>query len=82
MSTTSQQHTFPATGLVVENLPGAVFRVKIEKTENPEMIDKLVLCTISGKMRMNWVRLLPGDKVSCDISLLDPTRGRITYRLK
>lgn len=82
MSTTSQPHTFPATGVVVENLPGAVFRVKIEQTETPEMIEKLILCTISGKMRMHWVRLLPGDKVSVDISLLDPTKGRITYRLK
>lgn len=65
---------FEASGVVVENLPNTIFRVKVE--------DKLVLCTLSGKMRINWVRLLPGDKVKCDISTIDPTKGRITYKIK
>ena len=60
-------------GEVVDALPNAMFRVKLEN--NHEM-----LAQISGKMRMHWIRILPGDRVTVEISPYDLTRGRITYR--
>ena len=78
----SNSSVFEASGIVVENLPNTIFRVKITQAQQTEVVDKLVLCTLSGKMRINWVRLLPGDKVKCDISSIDPTKGRITYKIK
>lgn len=62
-------------GVVVEVLPNAAFKVKLE---NDIVIDSHV----SGKIRMNYIRILPGDKVTIAISPYDPTRGRITYRFK
>lgn len=78
----SNSSVFEASGVVVENLPNTTFRVKITQAQQAEVVDKLVLCTLSGKMRINWVRLLPGDKVKCDISTIDVTKGRVTYKLK
>jgi translation initiation factor IF-1 len=62
-------------GEVLENLPNATFRVKLENGQ-------MVLGHISGKMRMNYIRILPGDKVKVELSPYDLTRGRITYRIK
>ena len=62
-------------GTVVESLPNAMFRVKLEN-------DFMVLATISGKMRMNFIRILPGDKVRMELSPYDLSRGRITWREK
>ncbi|MCL2150858.1 MAG: translation initiation factor IF-1 [Coriobacteriia bacterium] len=62
-------------GTVVEPLPNAMFRVELENGH-------LVLATISGKMRMHYIRILPGDKVTVAMSPYDLTRGRITYRYK
>ncbi len=62
-------------GTVVEPLPNAMFRVELEN-------GKLILAHISGKMRMHYIRILPGDKVTIQISKYDPTKGRITYRHK
>lgn len=62
-------------GTVLEALPNAMFRVKLEN-------DFVVLATISGKMRMNFIRILPGDKVRMELSPYDLTRGRITWRDK
>ena len=62
-------------GTVVESLPNAMVRVKLEN-------DFMVLATISGKMRMNFIRILPGDKVRMELSPYDLTRGRITWRDK
>ena len=62
-------------GEVVENLPNATFRVKLENGH-------VVLGHISGKMRMNYIRILPGDKVQVELTPYDLTRGRITYRHK
>jgi len=73
---------FEAVGIVSENLPNATFRVKVTEAKQPKAIDSTVLCTLSGRMRMNWVRLLPGDRVSIEISTLDATKGRIIYRMK
>jgi len=62
-------------GTVVEPLPNAMFRVELENGHK-------VLAHVSGKMRMNFIRILPGDKVKVELSPYDLTRGRITYRAK
>lgn len=62
-------------GTVVEPLPNAMFRVELPNK-------KTILAHISGKMRMNYIRILPGDKVTVELSPYDLTRGRITYRSK
>ncbi|MHB0979592.1 MAG: translation initiation factor IF-1 [Thermoleophilia bacterium] len=62
-------------GEVIEALPNTMFRVKLEN-------DHEVLAHISGKMRMNYIRILPGDRVKVELSPYDLTRGRITYRFK
>ncbi len=58
---------------VVDALPNAMFRVRLEN-------HKEIIAHISGKMRMNYIRILPGDKVTLEISPYDLTKGRITYR--
>lgn len=62
-------------GVVQEALSNANFKVKLEN-------DHVILATISGKMRMHYIRILPGDKVSIEMSPYDLTRGRIIYRYK
>jgi translation initiation factor IF-1 len=62
-------------GEVVDALPNAMFRVRLELPNKPEIV-----AHISGKMRMNYIRILPGDRVTIDISPYDLTKGRITYR--
>ena len=62
-------------GTVLEPLPNAMFRVQLETGHK-------ILAHASGKMRMNFIRILPGDKVSVEITPYDLTRGRITYRFK
>ena len=63
------------TGTVAETLPNAMFRVELENGHR-------ILAHISGKMRMHFIRILPGDKVTIQLSPYDLTRGRITYRFK
>ena len=62
-------------GEILENLPNATFRVKLENGH-------VVLGHISGKMRMNYIRILPGDKVRLEMSPYDLTKGRIIFRYK
>ncbi len=62
-------------GTVVEVLPNAMFRVQLTSGHR-------VLAHISGKMRINFIRILPGDRVKVELSPYDPTRGRITYRYR
>ncbi len=62
-------------GTVIEALPNAMFRVELPNKHQ-------VLAHISGKIRMHYIRILPGDKVLIELSPYDLTRGRITYRLK
>jgi translation initiation factor IF-1 len=62
-------------GTVVEPLPNAMFRVELDNGHR-------VLTHISGKMRMNYIRILPGDRVLVELSPYDLTRGRITYRYR
>ena len=62
-------------GTVVEPLPNAMFRVELENGHR-------ILAHISGKMRMHFIKILPGDKVTVELSPYDLSRGRITYRMK
>lgn len=62
-------------GKVLESLPNATFRVELDNGHR-------VLAHISGKMRMHYIKILPGDKVTVELSPYDLTRGRITYRQK
>lgn len=62
-------------GTVLETLPNAMFRVQMENGHK-------ILAHISGKMRMHFIKILPGDKVTVELSPYDLTRGRITYRFK
>jgi len=62
-------------GVVVEPLPNAMFKVKLKNGQE-------ILAHISGKMRMNYIRILPGDKVQVEMSPYDLTKGRIVYRTK
>ncbi len=77
----NRQDVFEIEGEVTEALPNTMFRVGV--TTGPEdMIGKQVLCTLAGKMRMYKIRVMPGDHVKADISLIDRSRGRITFRVK
>ncbi|HRH99962.1 MAG TPA: translation initiation factor IF-1 [Saprospiraceae bacterium] len=62
-------------GIIEEALSNAMFRVRLQN-------DHLIIATISGKMRMNYIRILPGDKVAVEMSPYDLSRGRITFRYK
>ena len=62
-------------GTVLEALPNAMFRVELENGHK-------ILAHISGKMRMHYIKILPGDKVTVELSIYDLNRGRITYRFK
>ena len=62
-------------GTVLETLPNATFRVELESGQ-------VVMAYVSGKMRMHFIKILPGDKVLVELSPYDLTRGRITYRFK
>lgn len=72
----SKNDVFEMEGTVVEVLPSTVFKVKL--TANGQII----VAHVSGKIRMNYIRILPGDRVTVEISPYDLTRGRITYRHK
>ena len=71
----SKQDVIEVQATVTENLPNAMFRVKLEN-------GVVILATVSGKIRMNYIRILPGDRVTVEISPYDLTRGRITFRFK
>lgn len=62
-------------GEVIENLPNTLFRVKLFNSE------KVILCYLSGKMRKNYIKILPGDKVRIELTQYDLERGRIVFRL-
>ena len=71
----SKQDAIEVEGTILESLPNAMFRVKLEN-------DHEILAHISGKLRMNFIKILPGDKVTVQMSPYDLTRGRITWRSK
>ncbi|EQG40815.1 translation initiation factor IF-1 [Clostridioides difficile DA00128] len=70
-----QKRCYRLEGTVSEALPNAMFKVKLENGHE-------ILCHISGKLRMNFIRILEGDKVNVELSPYDLTRGRITWRKK
>lgn len=71
----AKEETIQMQGEVTETLPNATFRVKLENGHD-------VLAHISGKMRMHYIRILPGDKVTVDLTPYDLSRARITFRAK
>jgi translation initiation factor IF-1 len=71
----AKEDTIQMQGEVLETLPNATFKVKLENGH-------IVLGHISGKMRMHYIRILPGDKVTVDLTPYDLTRARITFRAK
>jgi translation initiation factor IF-1 len=71
----SKEDIIEVQGTVSETLPNAMFRVQLDNGHK-------ILAHISGKMRMHFIRILPGDKVTVELSPYDLTRGRITYRFK
>ncbi len=70
----SKQDVIEIDGIVEETLPDAKFKVKLQNGH-------VILAHVSGKIRMNYIRILPGDKVTVELSPYDLTRGRITYRI-
>ena len=70
-----KQETIEVEGVVTEALPNAMFRVELANGHK-------VLAHISGKMRMNFIRILPGDRVLVELSPYDLSRGRVTYRIR
>ena len=71
----SKEDVIEVEGVVVEALPNAMFKVKLEN-------DHIILAHVSGKMRMNFIRIVPGDRVTMELTSYDLSRGRITYRFK
>jgi translation initiation factor IF-1 len=71
----AKQELIKQDGTITEALSNAMFRVQLEN-------EHIIVATISGKMRMNYIRILPGDKVAVEMSPYDLTRGRIIYRYK
>lgn len=74
----AHQGSFELVGIVKESLPSTLFRVEVTL---PDGSTSVVLCTLSGKMRIHFVKILPGDRVRIEMTPYDKTRGRITYRL-
>lgn len=71
----SKEEMIEVEGTILETLPNAMFKVELENGHE-------ILAHVSGKIRMNYIRILPGDKVTIELSPYDLTRGRITYRFK
>ena len=74
-NTMTHQGNIEVEGVVSECLPNTLFRVKLPNGH-------IVLCHLSGKMRLNFIRIMPGDKVRLEVTPYDPGKGRITYRMK
>jgi translation initiation factor IF-1 len=73
----SKEDAIEVMAVVIEPLPNAMFRVQLDTADKHE-----VLAHVSGKMRKNFIRILPGDRVAVELSPYDLTRGRIVYRYK
>ncbi|HBK6016030.1 TPA: translation initiation factor IF-1 [Staphylococcus pseudintermedius] len=71
----AKQDVIELEGTVLDTLPNAMFKAELENGHE-------ILAHVSGKIRMNYIRILPGDKVTVEMSPYDLTRGRITYRYK
>ena len=75
----AKEKSIEMTGVVTESLPNTMFRVELHTTSD---VTYNILCTLSGKMRMNYIKIMPGDKVKVEMSPYDMTKGRISYRFK
>ncbi|MFC1616416.1 translation initiation factor IF-1 [Patescibacteria group bacterium] len=75
----SKEDIIEVQGVVTEPLPNAEFKVEIQDENYKDMI---ITARLSGKMRMNYIKILPGDLVTIELSIYDLTKGRITYRHK
>lgn len=82
-----KDNVFIVDGEVLENLPNTLFRVKLHVPEkepkeksDAEKEEKIILCYLSGKMRKNYIKILPGDKVKIELTPYDLDRGRIVFR--
>jgi translation initiation factor IF-1 len=71
----SKEDNIEVQGTILETLPNAMFRVELENGQ-------VILAYVSGKMRMHFIKILPGDKVTVELSPYDLSKGRITYRFK
>ena len=71
----AKEDSIEVQGTILETLPNAMFRVTLENGQ-------VILAYVSGKMRMHFIKILPGDKVTIELSPYDLTKGRITYRFK
>lgn len=71
------QGSFVLTGIVTEALPNTLFRVEIEPAPGEK---RIILCHLSGKMRLHYIKILPGDTVTVEMTPYDKERGRITFR--
>jgi len=71
----AKEDSIEVQGTILETLPNAMFRVELENGQ-------IILAYVSGKMRMHFIKILPGDKVTIELSPYDLTKGRITYRFK
>jgi translation initiation factor IF-1 len=70
-----KEETIEVQGTVIDTLPNAMFKVELENGQ-------VILAYVSGKIRMHFIKILPGDKVTVELSPYDLTKGRITYRAK
>ena len=71
----AHQGSFETEGKVLESLPNTLFRVELDD-------GKVILCHLSGKMRMHFIKILPGDRVRLEMTPYDDSKGRITFRLR
>ena len=78
----SKQNNIIAEGAITEALPNTMFRVELDDQAPDDLAGKTILCTLSGKMRLYRIKVLPGDQVKCEISPYDTSRGRIVFRSK
>ena len=78
----AKQDNVEVSGIVTEALPNTMFRVEIDSDQDGKFAGRTLLCTLSGKMRMYRIRVMPGDKVKLEVTPYDLNRGRITFRDK
>ena len=75
-----EKENIEITGKIIESLPNTLFRVEVDKNAPGALAGKVLLCHISGKMRMHYIRILPGDRVKIEVTPYDLEKGRIIYR--
>ncbi len=78
----NKQTNITAEGVVIEALPNTMFRVQLHQDSPESLGNKVILCTLAGKMRLYRIKVMPGDMVKCELSLYDTDRGRIVFRSK